>query len=137
MGIFRQLMRYPVCSTMTKSSKSMRRLCFIFLWLGTCAQAQLVTQLEIVKESKLPKDVFDLVAVGGPNSGIQCDAQESIWIPGLRGYSSAVSSLVRYRPGEAMLHFDIDTVPRLKNGNIEYFSPLREGHVLALVRTDR
>ena len=112
----------------------MRRLGFVLLWLGTCAQAQLVTQLEIVKESRLPKDVFDLVAVGGPNAGIQCDAEKSIWIPG-RGHSSAVSSLVRYRPGETMLHFDIDSVPELKNGSIEYFSPLREGHVLALVRT--
>jgi hypothetical protein len=114
----------------------MRPLCFILLWLGACAQAQLTTtRLEIVKESKLPKDIFDIVAVGGPNAGIQCDAQENIWIPGLRGYSSAVSSLVRYRPGEAILHIDIDTVPRLKNGNIEYFSPLRDGNVLALVRT--
>jgi hypothetical protein len=113
----------------------MRPLCFILLWLGAY-QAQLVTtRLEIVKESKLPKDVFDIVAVGGPNAGIQCDAQESIWIPGLRGYSSAVSSLVRYRPGEATLHIDIDTVPTLKNGSIEYFDPLRDGRALALVRT--
>ena len=78
------------------SSKSMRSLCFILLWLGDYAQAQLTTtRLEIVKESKLPKEVFDIVAVGGPNAGIQCYAQENIWIPALRDYSSAVSSLVR------------------------------------------
>jgi hypothetical protein len=48
-----------------------------------------------------------------------------------------VSSLVRYRPGEAKLHLDIDRTPKLKGGSIEFFRPLEEGGVIALVRTVR
>lgn len=101
-----------------------------------CSFAQtLVSPLEIVKEVKLPKDVYDIVAVNGPNAAIQCDTEENVWIPGTRGYSSTVSSVVRFGVGRSSLHIDIDRDPRLKNGSIESFSPLKNGGLLAMVRT--
>ncbi len=113
------------------------RLSLCFLSLIYVAVAQITTPLEVVSKAKIPKDVEKLVSIGGPNDGIECDAEGNLWIPGARGYSSTVSSLVRYRPGEAKLHLDIDRTPKLKGGSIEFFRPLEEGGVIALVRTVR
>jgi len=109
--------------------------CVLSLSFAACAFAQVPTPLEIVSETKLPRDVYDTVAIGGLNKDIQCDAEENVWIPGLRGYSDTFSSLVRFGPNKATVHVDIDRDRRLENGSIEYFSPLRNGGVLALVRT--
>jgi hypothetical protein len=58
-----------------------------------------------------------------------------MWLPGIRGYSDTFSSLVRFGPNKAIVHIDIDQIRKLKNGSIEYFSPLRDGGMLALVKT--
>src|SRR6202008_385688 len=97
---------------------------------------QINTPMEVVGRERVPKDVYDLVSIGGPTSAIQCDEQQNIWIPALRGYSSTVSSIVRYRSGEAHLRIDIDASPKLKEGSIEFFRPTNDG-VLALIRTVR
>lgn len=46
-----------------------------------------------------------------------------------------MSSIFGFRSGQASVRLDIDHDSRLKNGSIEYFSPLKDGGVLALVRT--
>jgi hypothetical protein len=110
-------------------------ICLALLPLVESASAQIVTPLEVVREANLPKDVYDIVAIGGLKAEIQCDAEQNLWIPGVRGYSSTISSLVRFGSKNATLHIDIDRNAKLKNGSIEYFSPLRDGGALALVRT--
>src|SRR5258706_8649255 len=118
------------------TQKPLSLISLAFLCFTGCAFAQIVTTpLEVVKEVSLPKDVYDIVAVGGPNAGIQCDTNGNVWIPGVRGYSDAVSSIVRFGSKNATLHIDIDKTLRLKNGSIEYFDPLQDGGVVALVRT--
>lgn len=109
--------------------------CVLILSFASCAVAQVTTPMEIAKETKLPRDVHDLVAIGGPDKRIQCDAEENIWIPAFREYSATVSSLVRFGPKKATIHIDIDQEETLKNGSIEFFSPLNDGGVLALVTT--
>ena len=127
-------MGYSRSRAMTPNRISL--LFFTLLSCVGCGFPQVVTSsLDVVKEAKLPKDVYDVVAVGGPNAAIQCDAEQNIWIPGVRGYSDAVSSLVRFNPGRASLRINIDGDPRFKNGSIESFSPLQNGGLLALVRT--
>jgi hypothetical protein len=111
-------------------------LCWVLcLGCANCGVAQAASPLKIVKQTKLPREVYKIVAVGGPNDEIQCDSEENVWIPGVRDYSSTVSSLVRFRLNAPTLHIDIDHDRRLNNGSIEFFSPLRDGGVLALVRT--
>jgi hypothetical protein len=109
--------------------------CALCLSCANCALAQVTSPLKVVKDTVVPREIHDIVAVGGPNEGIQCDSEENLWMPGVRGYSSTVSSLVRFRPNAAAIHIDIDRDRRLNNGSIEYFLPLRDGGVLALVRT--
>jgi len=111
-------------------------LALLLLALSLCVFAQIDTPMEVVGKERVPKDVYDLVSIGGPTSAIQCDEQQNIWIPALRGYSSTVSSIVRYRSGEALLRIDIDASPKLNKGSIEFFRPTNNG-VLALIRTVR
>ncbi len=107
----------------------------LILMFAFSAMAQIVTPLEIVSETRVPKDVYDAVAIGLLEKQIQCDPEENIWIPALRGYSDTFSSLVRFGPKRPTIHIDIDENKTLENGSIEFFSPLKDGGALALVRT--
>lgn len=105
-----------------------------FSTISSIAIGQEVTKLRVVSEERIPQSVYEQVAMGGQRDTIQCGVNQSLWFPALRGYSETVSSLVRYSKKETV-KIDIDSVPELAHGSIEYYSPSSDGGVLALVRS--
>jgi hypothetical protein len=121
-----------------QNTRAYRRCVLLMLLIAASAGSvpgQVVTKLKLEKQTRVPESVHEIVAIGGPRDSIKCDQLKNLWIPALRGYSSTVSAIVRYSPPHTMQKFDIDEWPEIADGSVEYFSPLPDGGVLALVRS--